>query len=125
MLSLVIKVNSVFRYGVNQVRFIKHIQQICLLLRDKDSRIQELGLNALVEIYQEIREDLLQVLPKCNMSAQKRIQLEASFKMADAKKWSGYLVAVSEPAVRVSECKSSFVSFCHVKPSKHSLLLES
>jgi len=109
---------------MNEIRFNKHVQQICKLFKDKDSRLQELGLNALVEIYQEIGKDLMLVLPKCNLSQHKQIQLEISFKLANENKWSGYLEPVSRQ--KIGQCKDIYLTlrwdqdlYIIVKKKKH------
>ncbi len=74
----------------------EHIGAICDLLIHKDSRVQELAMDALVDIYKLLGEVIHKLISTCNIPTHKLQQLKQNFILADSGDWTGSVeVAIS------------------------------
>lgn len=71
--------HSHFSNGIKKIKYQKHVQSICDLLKHQSDKVRDAGLDALADIYGIVGDPLWQDINKCNLTRSKIDLLRKKF----------------------------------------------
>ena len=70
------------------MNFTKYVRSVCALLKDVNIKVQEVGMDTIMEMYTLEGERIHEEVCKCNIPAAKLKLLKRNFEAVDSGRWS-------------------------------------